>query len=319
MPDREDRTTRIEKELFLRSLQIGQYGSVAETMAGRLRPAFFPAGTVLYRMGEAAPIVIFVVRGEVRLDKPGQEPWTFRDRDVVGILDVMMDRPRDRTATATQDTHALLATAEDWFDLLEDNFEVTRHAIQGVARGIFEMSLRLAPTGGFPAPAPDDATRPIHSPDTVERIILLREAPLLKRANVQALVGLAELVEEVRAGADEPVFRRGEPADAFFLVVRGHVEITRDDPVVRADFGPGEVVGGYGAIAHAERQFDATARETSLLFRVGIEDYFDVMEEHFELARSLLAEMARFRELLMNRIAGRERLATSEAVVPSAP
>jgi len=320
MPDRADRASRIEKELFLRTLQIARIGVVAEAMAARMRIQSFPAGTTLYREGEASQLVYFVKHGEVALRKEGQEPWTFRDRDVIGILDVMQDRARDRTAEAVTDTVALTVSADDWFELLEDNYEVTRHAVAGVALGLYELGLRLAPTGGFPPPVPDDTeARPIRSFDTVERIIALREAPLLAKANVQPLTGLAASLEELRLGAGETLFRRGEPSSALFLVARGLIEVAREDPIVRAGFGPGEVVGGYGAIAHAEQPFDAIARIPSLVFRVGLEQYWDLMEDHFELARSLLAEMARAREHVMRRIADRARLAAEEGATDEAP
>lgn len=321
MPDRVDRSSRIEKELFLRSLQMARFGDVADAMAARVRSLSFPAGATLYREGEAAREIFFVRRGEVALRKAGEEPWTLGERTVVGVLDVMQDRARDRTAVAVTDTQVLAVSAEDWFDVFEDNFETTRHAVTGVAHSLHELGLKLPPTGGFPPPVPDDTeARAIRALDQVERIITLRAAPLLARANVQPLTGLAALVEERRLGAGETLFRLGEPSGSFFLVVRGLVEIAREDPVVRAGFGPGQVVGGYGAIALPAHPWSAIARIPSQVFRVGLEEYFDLMEDHFELARSVLAEMAGAREHVMRRIAEREQLAAgSDAAAPVVP
>lgn len=309
MPDRADRSGRIEKELFLRTLQLGRFGPVAEAMAARMRTQLFGAGATLYREGEAAQTVYFIRSGEIVLRKEGQEPWSFGARDVIGILDVMQDRARDRSAEAVTDTVVLAVSGEDWFELLEDNYEVTRRAVTGVAMGMYDLGLRLPPTGGFPPPAPDDTeARPIRSFDTVERIIALREAPLLAKANVQPLIALSATLEERRLAAGEVLFRAGEPSSAFFLIARGLVEVAREDPTLRAGFGPGAVVGGYGALAHTVQPFDAVARIPSLVFRVGLEQYWDVMEDHFELARSLLAAMAQAREHVMRRIADRARL-----------
>ena len=315
MPERDDRSSRIEKELFLRSLQFTRtgratgMGAIAETMAARMRTAVFPAGTTLYRAGEAAQFVYFIKRGLVELRKDGEEPWIFRDREIIGILDVMKDQARGRSAVATTDTVALVVGADDWFEILEDNFDVTRNAISNIARGLHDLSLQLPPTGGFPLPSPDDTdVRPIHSLDTVERIIALRDIPLLVRAGVQSLTDLAASLEERRLAAGDVLFRSGDPSEGFFLVGRGLVEIGCENPTIRAGFGPGEVVGGYGAIALNHQAFDAAARIPSLVYRLGLEEYYDLMEDHFELARALFAQMAVAREDLLRRVAERKRL-----------
>lgn len=302
---------------------MARLGDVADAMAARVRSLFYPAGATLYREGEAAHEIFFVRGGEVALRKDGEEPWVLGERTVVGVLDVMQDRARDRTAVAVTDTEVLVVSAEDWFDVFEDSFETTRHAVTGVAQSLHELGLKLPPTGGFPPPVPDDTdARPIRALDQVERIITLRSAPLLARSNVQPLAGLAALVEERRLAAGETLFRLGGPSDSFFLVVRGLVDVAREDPLVRAGFGPGQVVGGYGAIALSQHPWSAVARIPSQVFRVGLEEYYDLMEDHFELARSVLAEMAGAREHVMRRIAEREQLAArsdrGDPVVPTA-
>ena len=350
----QDRTKRVEREIFMRTLSLGRAsGGAARAIAEHIEEVFFQAGDTIYRVNDSAEAIYFVLHGDVRLAAEGVETWNFKDRSVVGILDVLVDRPRARTATAVSDVHALRLRAEDYFDVLEDNFEWTRGATLGVAADLHRISLSLAPDGGFVDPPTEAGRADPRRLNIVQRISVLRESEAFRGSGIQALTSMARLVEEVRLAADEPLFRmtrgpgspdnagrgsssalpesrrRGTPSifpesprrgpgsadpsrrsatKRFFLVESGLIEVERTDPEIRARFGPRSLVCGYGALGDAEEHYNARALVPSVVFSVREEDFFDLLELHFDMARSVLVGMALERERLM-RIRGQREAA----------
>jgi CRP-like cAMP-binding protein len=136
----------------------------------------------------------------------------------------------------------------------------------------------------------------------VERVLTLREVALFSRAGIQSLVSLAPYLDEMRLAAGESLFEVGEVRGMFFVVARGLIELERSEPPGRATFGPGSLVGGTAALGDVEHHYAGRAVTDSVILRVREEDFFDVMEDHFDLARSVFADLAAQRERVMNLI-----------------
>lgn len=306
MSDRDLTTRRIERELLLRTrlTHLAEPG-LEPLVAGFAEKVHFAPGAVIYRAGDAPLDFYAFARGEIELAAEGVPPWILRSQSGIGLLDVLADRPRTLTATAVTRVRAMRVAAGDYFDFLEEHVELVMAGLLGVTNDVQDIHLSLPPDGGFldapraPAPAGGGLAGPF---DLVQRLDVLRDSLLFRRANVQALVRLAALAHEVHVGSGNPLFRRGEAAGKFFLVARGVVEARHEAPEIVARFGRAEVVCGYGALGKADNQYTATALSPVTAFSFAEEDFFDVMEEHFELTRSVLAGMAsEYERLLIER------------------
>jgi len=297
----EDKSQRIARELFIQGFFGGTGRSTPAWASARIvqtvRDVRVAAGEKIYEVGDPADKHFFLVTGAVELTKPGGNTWKFGDRSLIGMVDVILERPRSRTAIATAATHLLQMRSEDWFDLLEDSFEMAERSIRAVASGVHTLRLKMAPTGGYP---PVDAVAtplPSKRLNLVERILALREAPLLATAGVQPLSVLAELTEEVHTKAGELLFERGDGSGTIYVVVHGAIEVTREDPVLTARFGPGSVVCGAAVLGEAGA-YEARALVPSVTLCFREEDYFDVMEEHFGVIRAAQRALIAEREAL---------------------
>jgi len=298
--DEGERDRTIERQIFLRSLNIARpVGSAAKQLAAAMQDRLIPARSVIYRRGEHAGQIYFVLKGEIELSLEGADPWKLTPPSVVGILDVLQDRARERTATALTDVHALALSAEDYFDVLEDNFEYARGAVRGVTVNLHSLSLDLSPTGGFPEPAGPGAPIPTRPMNLVERTLVFRAA------SIQGLTRLAGLAEEVRHAPGDVISRRGDPCDALVVVARGLVRIERDDPHIEARLGAGSLVGGYATIGHDAHEYETTALAPTAALRVRKEDFFDLLEDHFEVTRAVLGFLAAERERVLAERAAR--------------
>jgi CRP-like cAMP-binding protein len=230
-----------------------------------------------------------LVRGKVRMTKPGKTDWTFGDRSLIGAIDAILAQPHARTAIVEEPSHLLEVPAGVWLELLEDSFVMTQLAVQAMARRVDELRRRPPPLGGFdPAPARTEADAPPEH--LVDRVLLLRDVPLFAGATTQPIVSLAALAAVRTAGAGEAVFPPGALKGALAVVAAGEVEASREGQTAR--FGRGALVSGSGALlGDGAWEVRATTPHSCLLV-VRHEDYFDVMEEHFSLARAALLHIS---------------------------
>ena len=284
----QDTTSRaVQRELFLRTL-IGR-SSLPSTreLAELLRDGFFEAGAVLYAEGSASDQVYFIVRGTVTASKQGGVAHEFGPGSVLGVLDAQQDHPHARTAVALTDVEALVLSAEDRLELMEDSFEHTRGMIRISSVGLADVG--YAPNErGEPGPTLAPKPEPLL---LIERVFTLRDTPAFRKASIQALVSLAPAADELRLAADQVLFELGETQHVFYVVVAGDIELERPG-LGRACFRAASLLGGGAAFAGSLLRQRARAVTASVVLRLREEDFYDVMEDHFELARSVLSYIA---------------------------
>ncbi|MET0413085.1 MAG: cyclic nucleotide-binding domain-containing protein [Polyangiaceae bacterium] len=302
MPTERGVHSAVERELFLRSMLFGRaLGSGAKQLARGMRERSFEAGSLLFEAGAPSDDMYFIVSGSVRLSAPGVPDWEFGPSSVVGAVDADLDRPHARTARALTDVEALVLNNDDRLEVLEDNFDQTRSMILFGAERLYHLTRQLPGTDSVREI--DYASCPAQDPlPLVERVLTLREAPIFSRSGIQALVSLSPYIEELRLAPGQALFERSTTRGSFCVVACGTIELERAEPHGVAHFGPGSLVGGATALADIERDEQARALSDSVVLRVRLEEFFDVMEDHFDLARSVFAYLAEERERVMNLI-----------------
>lgn len=303
----DEAAARVERNLFVRTLFGGLLsGRNLEAVTQLMSDAWFDAGQELYRQGEVSRLIYFIVSGEVVLETPGQVPWKFVARDGIGFQDAMQDQPHSRTARALTDVHALAFSVEEWFDVLEGHPELGRGAVMGHARSVARMIDELGLEASFPrAPIAPGSSDFLRSPGLVERMLVLTESPLFNRAGIQAVAGLARLAHTVRVPRGDVVRRQGDPRAGIEVVAQGELSLRRDETEGAGWFAPGSVVGSLGVVAKDEHDSTLHAQSDSVVLEIRQDDLFEVMEDHFDLARAVFAYMARERGRLMRLVAER--------------
>jgi CRP-like cAMP-binding protein len=304
----------VEQQLAIRAFTAGSFASViSNQLAAVSTEKFFPAGTVIYRQGERSDHVFTLVEGRVELSAEGTDPWYLEAPAVFGVLDVQLDRDHDRTARAVTDLRVMLISIGDWFDVFEDNFEITPPRIRMMSKGLLDLALSMDPPGGFPdapmsarerpsmmAVLPDSDPRELNP---FERLITLRLCPFFERAGTQSLIRLARAAHPTihRAGAALAV--QGTPADSFFIVVCGAVTASRDEPELSAVFSAPQVAGAFAGFGQERWEVSLTATTTTCCLEIRYDDLYDVMEDHFDLVRAIMAHTARERDRLQTMLA----------------
>jgi len=307
------RSISVEHQLLVRSMMTGTFGSVlANQFAAVAKEVYFPAGKVIYERGGPSDVVFFLLEGRVELARPGTEPWYLGGRAVFGVLDVELDRPRDRTARAVTEVRAMRIAVGDFYDLIEDNMELTPPRIRMLSTGLLELGLSLDPPGAFPEPprAPVRPslpaltlmatlpTRDARELNPFERLITLRICPLFERAGTQSLIRLSRASQPRLHAQGETIAAVGSAAESFFVVVSGAVVARRSEPDLEASFGPPHVAGGYAGFGHERWEVQLEASLDGCSLEIRYEDLFDVMEDHFDMVRAVMAHLAAERDRL---------------------
>jgi CRP/FNR family transcriptional regulator len=113
--------------------------------------------------------------------------------------------------------------------------------------------------------------------------VRLQSTPAFGRLPTQQLVGLAEVLEEVRLGAGDPIFAEGDEGDGIYFVYEGEVVMHRGEEVISRT-GPGAFFGELSTLDGAPRTLAARASEPTVLLRLDREELLALMENQPALA-----------------------------------
>jgi CRP-like cAMP-binding protein len=284
----------LERELFVRSFMPDLRGIAAVRMASMLEPRELPAGTWLFRAGEAPDQFFFVLEGRVAMELAGHRPWIFGARSLVGMLDMNLGRPRRRDCRTLAPTRVLVGPSKSWLDLFEDDPLLAENAIQALSRQLHELWRQFNHL--LPAHSPLNV-RPLPRPlPLTEKVLVLRDTPLFQLAGTQAIASLAQVAEELELAPGAQLFAADEAHRMLHVVAEGQIELFDRSSWC---FGPQTLVGAAAALSGELGAYSARALERSLVLRIRAGDYYDQAEEHPQLTRAALAYLAIERERLM--------------------
>jgi len=280
---------RVKRELLLRSLFPTMPAAAHARYIELLEDLELPAGEFAFKEGDPPDRFLFLTEGRVALEAADRRAIEFSGFSVVGVVDAVLDRPRQRACRALQASKALVIRSADWFDLLEDNAEIARAAIKNFAtqlHGLWQQLAARVPRHSEPPP-------PIvpSALQTYDKILALRQASFLRRAGMQAIASLAAIAESEALEPGQTLFEVGNSGEDFFVVAAGLIELSHGSGFhFRHDTG--DVVGGPAAFCNALPSYAATAIAPSIVLRIPQQEFYDQAEEHGRLLRGALAFLA---------------------------
>ena len=297
---------RTSRELFLAVITGGSSPPnwVIDRLTSLVEEEDVEAGRRLFAEGEPVELIYFMREGSLQLSRDGVPPWTYKGRWVIGASDAMLDRPYVRTGVALTNLSLLKLRVDDWLELVEDSFELSRSAVLNSARSVaalevWRWSLQKEPRGQVLTTAPLGRG----SSSFVDRLATFADLGFLRMAGVQVLADVVSFVEERTYAPGEPIWLRGETPGRTMLIVEGEVLADRLDPTLTVRFGPGSAVAGAASLGDAARAWEARAVTKTRIVSLRLEDWFDEMEEHFDLVRSALGGLALLREGILEDLA----------------
>jgi CRP-like cAMP-binding protein len=133
----------------------------------------------------------------------------------------------------------------------------------------------------------------------LERVIALEGVDLMSGLEPDQMASIALIATEVRYPPGRVVLEEGKPADAFYVVIDGSVQLTRG-PESLETAGANTVLGVWALWDQDElAPFGATAREDSRLLRIGREEFYDLLADNSDITAAILSKlMKRFEKLV---------------------
>lgn len=225
--------------------------------------------------GRVPPLQLVV---EGRIEYGGE---VYGPRQVFGALEVIAGRALADVAIATQRTRVLQLAPADFANVLEDNFGLLTNVRRSLARRLLASGARA-----YNRPRLPYVVRP-DSLGLVDRLVLLRHQITFATGRIQALASLAQATREVYFQPGEKLTRAGALATSSFIIIDG---------AARSDggrtLGPNDAVGVIAALA--ESAYTTTVEATTVVRALAVPSIslFDVIEDHTDLALSLVARLA---------------------------
>jgi CRP-like cAMP-binding protein len=126
----------------------------------------------------------------------------------------------------------------------------------------------------------------------VERILYLKQLPVIGTLPSPDLALVAERMRERFFKKGEWLLREGEPARAFFAVIDGNLHVSREGSTI-GHTRAGGVVGGFAIIGRDPRGLSVRAEADTLVLEVEADAVFDILEDNFGIMHHVLRDIAR--------------------------
>jgi CRP-like cAMP-binding protein len=246
------------------------------------------AGGVLQERGRTVRALAVLLDGVVRVEREGAAPVQIEAPHPIGVLELLADQPSPTRLIAARPVSLLAIDASRWWDVLEEEFAIVVELRAALGRALAAHQT----IDVVPGAAAAEADGPV-SQDTVDQLLRLHRVPLLRPFGVavlDALVRGGQAECEYAAGAS--LFSAGDSAEQLLVVTHGEVSCGADGGAAQSA-GPGAVLGANAALSGLAHGHDARAVVPTTAIAIDARRVWDLAEDHFHVARALLAHAAR--------------------------
>src|SRR5438034_1050095 len=126
----------------------------------------------------------------------------------------------------------------------------------------------------------------------VERVLILKEADLLKDLGPRHLLGLAQAAREIPMYRGEIIYQENDPADALYMVVEGRVRLSTGQKVM-SEVRAGQAFGTWSLVDDSERGHRAECLEDGLTLALYRDDFYEVAAGDLTLLQQVIRALAR--------------------------
>jgi CRP-like cAMP-binding protein len=129
-----------------------------------------------------------------------------------------------------------------------------------------------------------------------ENLVALRKHSLFQDISDRDFVKFARLLNERKYETGEVIYRKNFPQSVLFLVVKGHVELHREESLDSPIIGSADdntYLGITELLSGTSRAESAIARTEVVLFAISIRDFTRYLEQYPSVGVRLMANLAR--------------------------
>lgn len=127
---------------------------------------------------------------------------------------------------------------------------------------------------------------------SVERVLILKGADLLREVGPRHLVELAEVAREVEFTAGDTIYLEDDLADALYMMVEGRVRLSTGERAT-SEVGPGEAFGTWALVDDSSRDQRAECIEDGLALSLHRDAFYDVAAGDLTLLQEVVRALAK--------------------------
>lgn len=127
---------------------------------------------------------------------------------------------------------------------------------------------------------------------TIEKVLILKSVSIFSEIPEESLVSVASVLELRELKPGEDIVKQGEIGTSMYIIANGKVSVRVGDREV-ATLGEREIFGELAALDSEPRSATVTALEDTTVFRLGQEAIYELMGEHTDLTRGIIAVLCR--------------------------
>lgn len=136
-----------------------------------------------------------------------------------------------------------------------------------------------------------------------ERLAALKKVRIFSETSDDVLIEIASVVTEEKYKRGQNIFKKGDVGDAMYIINQGSVRV-HDGNHVLSRLTQGQVFGEFALFDKETRSASVTAEESTSLFKLDQDDFYDVMAGKAEVTKGVLIKVIRrIRE--MNELEGK--------------
>jgi CRP-like cAMP-binding protein len=284
----------LERTFFLKTLEVMSALAPTElaVLAQFAKENFYRRGTALFRRDQRVSAFHIVVDGRVRVRGAEHDEASLGPEEMLGLLSMLSGAEEGLEAVAEVDTRTLSLDTEDLLDVFEDNFVLLHEALRYLARRMLALRRRV-PEGTYLAPAEGFMDCPQRSLDLIERLLFMSRDGSLAQTNADALIELASQARERRFAKGSTLWLAEEPSGFSYILVCGTVSCLLEGGSRSFRCGPGYPLGNLESLCGEPRWYEAVAESGVVTLRVDSDALLDSLEDHFEVARTFIGQLAR--------------------------
>ena len=121
---------------------------------------------------------------------------------------------------------------------------------------------------------------------TIEKVIFLKSVDIFEHATVEQLGRIAGLTEEVHFEPGETIFKEGEPADAFYLLLTGRVSLEKNGSPFR-EMQEKEAFGSLEVLDFNPRAATAKAVDDVRALKLNGQEFHDLLSLDIEMVQAV--------------------------------
>jgi len=122
---------------------------------------------------------------------------------------------------------------------------------------------------------------------------VLQELPLFAGVSKRHMKQIAGVTAEARFAAGSRIVRKGEPGNAFYVILDGDAAVVRSGGLPAIPLGPGDSFGEMALLDGGERSATVVAKSDVLCLRLARAPFTSMLKKEPEIALELLRELTR--------------------------